>query len=113
MGVAVGGIGIGVAVGVAVGGAAVGVAVGATGVGVPVGVAVGRTVVGVLVGVGAAPPLRIVKLSSIAPVSRRNFASRRLPSTSSTIDPRRFSEMNIAGWSRVPPLVCPELPATA
>ena len=94
VGVAVGGTGVGVRVGVAVGGANVGVAVGGAGVGVRVGVAVGPTGVGV--GVGALP-LTIVKLSAIAPVSLRNFASSWFPSTSSTIDPRLFSEMNIAG----------------
>ena len=124
VGVAVGGTGVEVgvkvrvAVGVAVGGTgvevrvAVGVAVGpaGVGVGVEVRVAVGGT--GVAVGVGTAP-FRIVKESSIAPVSRRNFASRRFPSTSKTIDPSWFNEMNIAGWLSAPPLAWPELPATA
>ena len=121
-----GGIAVGVLVGVAVGGTAVelgvgvrvtvGVAVGPAGVdvgvrvGVRVGVAVGGT--GVAVGVAAAP-LIIVKESPIAPVSRRNVASSRFPSTSSTIDPSWLSEMNIAGWFSVPPDICPELPATA
>ena len=36
-----------------------------------------------------------------------------VPSTSSTIEPSWLSEMNIAGWLSVPPLVWPELPATA
>jgi len=87
------GVGVGVLVGVAVGGTGVGVrvgvAVGTTGVGVHVGVAVGTTGVEVRVGVrvavggmgvavgGGGAPFRIVNESSIAPVSRRNFASRR------------------------------------
>jgi hypothetical protein len=121
VGVAVGGTGVevgvgvrvavegtGVAVGVRV---AVGVAVGAAGVEVAVGVRVAVGGTGVEVGVGAAP-FRIVKESSIAPVSRRNFASRRFPSTSSTIEPSWLREMNIAGWLSAPPLAWPELPAT-
>jgi hypothetical protein len=116
VGVAEGGTGVGVGVGVAVGGTAVGVGVGTAGVGVEVvtttvGVVVGGTTVGV--GVGAAVPFTIVKLSAIAPVSLRNFASSWFPSTSSTIEPRLLSEMNIAGWLSVPPLAWPELPATA
>ena len=97
---------------------AVGVAVGPAGVdvGVEVGVRVGVRVAvggtGVAVGVAAAP-LIIVKESSIAPVSRRNFASSRFPSTSSTIEPSWLREMNIAGWLSVPPLTWPPLPATA
>jgi hypothetical protein len=123
------GVGVGVLVGVAVGGTGVGVRVGVevgtTGVGVHVGVAVGTTGVEVRVGVrvavggmgvavgGGGAPFRIVNESSIAPVSRRNFASRRFPSTSRTIEPSRLSEMNMAGWLSDPPLVCPPLPATA
>src|SRR5947207_5471071 len=140
--VAVGGtgveVGVGVLVGVAVAGTGVKVGVAGTGVGVGVGVLVGVAVTGtgvkvgvagtgvavggkgveVLVGVrvavgGDAEPLRIVNESSTAPVSRRNFASRRLWSTSRTIEPSWFNEMNIAGWFKAPPLVWPELPATA
>jgi hypothetical protein len=79
------GIGVAVRVGVIVGGTdvgvRVGVAVGGTDVAVRVGVrvAVGSTAVGV--GVAVTSPLMMVKLSAIAPVSRRNFASRRFPST--------------------------------
>src|SRR5437762_87049 len=97
------GVGVGGVVGVAVAGT--GVAVGGKGVEVLVGV---RVAVG-----GGAEPLRIVNESSTAPVSRRNFASRRLWSTSRTIEPSWFNEMNIAGWFKAPPLVWPELPATA
>jgi hypothetical protein len=124
--VAVGGTGVeggdGVLVGVAVGGTGVKVAVGGTGVevgdGVLVGVAVGGKGVEVRVGVrvavgGGADPFTIVNESSTAPVSRRNFASRRFPFRSRTIEPSWFNEMNIAGWFREPPLVWPELPATA
>ena len=116
VGVAVGGTGVGVAVagaGVEVGvGVLVGVAVGGTGVEVRVGVRVAVGGTGVAVG-GGADPFRIVNESSTAPVSRRNFASRRLPFRSRTIEPSWFNEMNIAGWFREPPLVWPELPATA
>ncbi|MEO6350851.1 MAG: hypothetical protein ABIP53_09380 [Candidatus Limnocylindrales bacterium] len=46
-----------------------------------------------------------MKESRIAPVEFRNFASNRFPSTSSIIDPRLFSEMKMAGWFSVPPLI--------
>ena len=93
VGVAVAGTGVevavGVLVGVAVGGTGVKVAVGGTGVEVRVGV---RVAVG-----GGADPFTIVNESSTAPVSRRNFASRRFPFRSRTIEPSWFNEMNIAG----------------
>jgi len=61
---------------------------------------------------GWTPSLTIVKESRTSPSSSRNQASRRLPSMSSAIEPRLLSETFMTGWSRSPPLIFPDEPAT-
>ena len=66
---------------------------------------------GLFPGTGA-PPLRTVKVSRMTPVESRKVASRLLPFTSRTSDPRTLREINMTGWFSEPPPVWPELPAT-
>ena len=56
--------------------------------------------------------LTIENESRTTPRSSRNFASSRSPLTSITRGAEQVEESDIAGWSSVPPEICPELPAT-
>lgn len=81
-------------------------------VGLVEGVAVG-VFEGVALGVGLGVPLRIAKRSLIAPVLVRKIASIRSLLKSRTIEPSWLRLTYMAGWFSVPPLIWPELPATA
>ncbi|MFN3487387.1 MAG: hypothetical protein ACK44W_18110 [Planctomycetota bacterium] len=64
------------------------------------------------VATGSPVPFTIVNPSSTAPVSRRNFTSRRFPLKSRTSDPRAAFQVYITGWRAIVEVSWPELPAT-